>query len=82
MYVVSLFPMLSCASVVRVWLVIPDADVVLETGVRPPGFESSEAWTGEDMIENSRIAPRIARMGRALLDNHTDKHVDGFPWRI
>lgn len=47
-------------------------EVVLTVGVSPDGFESSEAKTRGDRMENRSIADRSIRIGRGLLNNQTD----------
>ena len=45
---------------------------VLTVGVSPDGFESSDAKTLGDRMENRSIAVRSRRIGWALLNNQPD----------
>ena len=55
-----------------VWLVVALDVSVLIIGVSPDGFESSEAKTLGDRMENRSIAVRSIRIGWALLNNQPD----------
>ena len=55
-----------------VWLVVALDVAVLSVGVSPDGFESSDAKTRGDRMENRSIAVRSRRIGWALLNNQPD----------
>ena len=66
----SLTPWLSWLRASSVWLVVAEDDIVFVIGMRFPLFESSEAKTREDVLEDTSIAASIIRRSRELLDNH------------
>ena len=72
MFCVALLACRSWLIVSIVWLVVAFADPVFTVGIIPDGFESSEAKTRGDMMDNRSTAARNIRIGRGLLNNQPD----------